>query len=526
MVEVLAHFVDSVPQPLTDALVHLAPALAVAARISRLVAWNDDWYSSCLALAGWWLVCLAAPPLFRYAFPVLTALCIGWTARRQPPPLVTETVLQNAIADLTALRGVLPTLFTVSLPPIALFRAAAILTIPWLILTYLVPSRLLVAIIGSLLICHRAPWARILRSVLWKSAFVRTGVHSAQAFLTGQLLPEFVSSNQPTPTTPAPVPSLRFLFTVYENQRWWMGLDWTAALLPSERPSWCSPALHPVSPPTAFTLPDPTTVYLPAPDGKSRIKRTAIWNWDESEWRLLVRKQGSSLSRIERPPPSIDDSSPLTPSSSTVTSSGSRLLKAAANKFKESSNSITSPQPSSPNSPSADLQDASNDQDDSGEPLTDPDGWIYGDNKWESQSHRGGLGKYTRYRRWTRVAIVSEIVNVVSPGETGVSDPSKQSLPARPSKTRRSTSSSSTSPTAKLTFSDPKTQSPLESTTATLNTASSMATPTPSSTSTSTSTTAAAAAASSPDPESPLRQRLRAALSKSSISGGNSTTSS
>lgn len=30
-----------------------------------------------------------------------------------------------------------------------------------------------------------------------------------------------------------------FRFEVHENQRWWMGLDWTSALIPQERPSWC-----------------------------------------------------------------------------------------------------------------------------------------------------------------------------------------------------------------------------------------------------------------------------------------------
>jgi Integral peroxisomal membrane peroxin len=29
-----------------------------------------------------------------------------------------------------------------------------------------------------------------------------------------------------------------YQFSIYENQRWWVGLDWTAALLPQERPSW------------------------------------------------------------------------------------------------------------------------------------------------------------------------------------------------------------------------------------------------------------------------------------------------
>jgi len=54
---------------------------------------------------------------------------------------------------------------------------------------------------------------------------------------------------------------------------------------------------------------------------------------------------------------------------------------------------------------------------------TDPDGWIYGDNKWEGASAKGGLGKYTRYRRWTRVAVLSETVESVDGGEVGVVRP-------------------------------------------------------------------------------------------------------
>ena len=52
--------------------------------------------------------------------------------------------------------------------------------------------------------------------------------------------------------------------------------------------------------------------------------------------------------------------------------------------------------------------------------LTDTDGWVYGDNKWEAPSSKGGMGKYTRYRRWTRIAILTETVELVGPGEFGV----------------------------------------------------------------------------------------------------------
>ncbi|CCM04364.1 uncharacterized protein FIBRA_06536 [Fibroporia radiculosa] len=55
-----------------------------------------------------------------------------------------------------------------------------------------------------------------------------------------------------------------------------------------------------------------------------------------------------------------------------------------------------------------------------GDMFTDADGWVYGDNKWEGASGKGGMGKYTRFRRWTRIAVLSEIVEPVGPGEMGV----------------------------------------------------------------------------------------------------------
>ena len=82
-----------------------------------------------------------------------------------------------------------------------------------------------------------------------------------------------------------------FAFTIYENQRWRVGLDWTAALLPGERPSWCSAPQAPLSPPATFALPAPTTGFLPdnnVPD--ARKKRTAMWAWAEAEWQVVVRQ--------------------------------------------------------------------------------------------------------------------------------------------------------------------------------------------------------------------------------------------
>ncbi|KAG5653631.1 hypothetical protein H0H81_011857 [Sphagnurus paluster] len=435
VVVVVVDFLKSIPPPLTVALVQLAPILAAARHGLQLLSWRRSWYDATLAVAAWWALCLFSSFALRYLLPVLVLLAVCIPASPKPAP-TTEQTLQSAVTDLTTIHALLPARPSLR-PSKALVRVAALLYIPYLLVTYFVPLPILFALAGTAILTARAPFTLTVLAVFQRSAWLRWSARSVAAFLTGQPLPPVVLSLQPTPASPTPVPSLRFLFTIYENQRWWMGLDWTAALLPSERPSWCThgPAYQPVSPPNAFSLPAPTTVFIPDTNGR-RVKRTAIWRWDEPEWKVLVRRDGAPLSRVERP---IPEDGP-TPSPATG------LL----GKMRESG--IISGDKSPVEETHSDV--------DEDNISTDPDGWVYGDNKWEGASGKGGIGKYTRYRRWTRIARVHESVEVVDDGPLGVEQSVDLSAPA----------------------------------------VGTMALPAP----------------SSPDEESPLRQRLRRALSKPS----------
>lgn len=154
-----------------------------------------------------------------------------------------------------------------------------------------------------------------------------------------------------------------------------MGLDWTAALLPAERPSWCSASQTAVSPPNAFSLPEPAVAFLP--DGKGgRVKRTATWRWEEGEWKVLVRKDGvAGVTRVERPLPDEKESPPA-----------NRILKAVGMK-RDSISASGEKIAMSEQTPEVPVEGEEE------EIITDPDGWIYGDNKWEGASAKGGLGK-------------------------------------------------------------------------------------------------------------------------------------
>ncbi|TFK89014.1 hypothetical protein K466DRAFT_645191 [Polyporus arcularius HHB13444] len=434
----LVEFLNTLPSPLTTTLVALAPSIARLRHALQILAWKAPWEECWLFLASWWAVCLVPELGLRYVLPVAVFI-VFFRLRSKPQvqsttPPATEDTLQRAIADLTTINVLLPSRPTLTgpsalPPPTALLRSIAVLYIPYLALTHLVRIRVIIALTGTLMFTWRARWAGVLRGALWRSAHIRWAVYHAWSRLSGQPLPPITRSPQSlsdaqlasvsASAQALPTTTMRFLFTVYENQRWWMGLDWTAALLPGERPSWCSASQQPAAPPSAFALPAATTVYTLAPDGKHRLKRTAKWRWEEPEWRVVVHTEGSGTSRVERPLPSAKEES-------AAAASASRFLKAAG-KIRAPSVDVTEKK-GGDDAHKADADGGdhaggdghADEGDENEEPLTDPDGWVYADNKWEGASNKGGMGKYTRYRRWTRIAVLTETVEVVEPGELGI----------------------------------------------------------------------------------------------------------
>lgn len=358
---------------------------------------------------------------------------LKWRSRSisQLPP-VTGNRIHLIISDLTKIQELAPARQNLTLPRLSvLLRVTAVLYIPYSILVFLVRLRVVIAVTGTVVLTWKAPWAVTVREGLWGSAWFRWSVYHLWSFISGQPLPPLTQSYPITAKsktkgdpraetiTVTPAEPVRFLFTIYENQRWWMGLDWTAALLPQERPAWSTTLEEPVSPPSAFVLPPPTTVYLP--QDKGRTKHTATWTWEEDEWRVLRKLEGSSTTRVERPLPSLKEEVP-----------SNRLLKAAG-MMKDAKDVV---QPS--HEKDKEKENEEEEPSESEEPLTDADGWIYGGNKWEGGSGKGSMGKvcvvhvllpqrgsdvflqYTRYRRWTRIAVLKETVELVGPGDVGM----------------------------------------------------------------------------------------------------------
>ncbi|PCH43500.1 hypothetical protein WOLCODRAFT_138378 [Wolfiporia cocos MD-104 SS10] len=420
----LVDFLNTLPSPLTTALVGLAPYISRVRYGVQILSWKTSWEESWIAIAVWWAVCMLADVGARYCLPlaVMLGLVVARSSQTKQitPAVVTEDMLQQTVADLSTLHALLPVIPPTTpniLPLHVLLRVAAILYVPYLLLTNFVRLRVLLALAGTVLLTWRARWPSLLRRALWRSAYVRWTIYRIWSFLSGQSLPPRIPSASAAAapahleTAPEPANSVLFLFTVYENQRWWMGLDWTAALLPGERPAWCTAALQPAPPPAAFALPAPTTVYVRSGSGKdagARVKRTARWAWGEPEWRVVVHRDGEASARVERPLP--QEEAP-------AVGTASRMLRAAG-KMREGSVSLSNGIPERARD-EGDVK-APEEEGREGELITDADGWVYADNKWEGASAKGGMGKYTRYRRWTRIAVLSETVEPAGPGDVGI----------------------------------------------------------------------------------------------------------
>lgn len=257
---------------------------------------------SWMVLGAWWAVCLGSKHAFRWLFPALVFLpLIPLSSLRlksakmeqdkdgQTPSqsVTTETVLLT-LNDLHSIHALLPPspLPTFSstyarfrqLGPWRLTRGLVVIWSTWVVLGHIVGYRTLLATLGSVLILLPSPSLAHLVNLLSKSLAVRRALALAFLFTFGSppehsykmtldfspttwIRSKWAASRRPSlafafrpKMDKRDVPSsaiadeedddektenpIYFRFEVHENQRWWMGLDWTSALLPQERPSW------------------------------------------------------------------------------------------------------------------------------------------------------------------------------------------------------------------------------------------------------------------------------------------------
>jgi hypothetical protein len=456
------------PPSILKLLTVAAPMIHALETFIQLVTWtHPSFFSSLLVLVGWWGVCLFGHLVARYGAPlavllyILTQYLKSAPGRAVPahrhlsrPATLTPssytallTAAQSLGTNVYSLRSgvVYPIASRLSFVPTQAGRAAPAYVTAWititsypfyLALTYAVPMNYILLVLGSVGLLWNAPFFRTLRVVLWKSAFVRWSCRIVLGILSGgRGLKKELSRTKSGLGVPGLLgkvakgaevkdvavkspaaqvgekqeegEDVKLVFTVFENQRWWVGLDWTHALLPGERASWyvpstllialhslcgvnrTDPALNASSPPSSFQLPPPSIIYTPSPiksDPTSRLKRTTEWKWLDAEWKVMRSTSPSLPTPVSSP--SLLSSSPATSFPFDVASSGLAVTPHAEAALFATWN-------------------------------VDDEGWQYGDNHFERMGSKGGLGKYTRRRAWYRSAGLVERCERVSGEEEG-----------------------------------------------------------------------------------------------------------
>jgi hypothetical protein len=322
-------------------LAYSHPFIVPLNKLVGLLSWTtgDPW-ESFLFVAAFWFTVLYGGYILRFMGPLIlvTFLIVGMYLRRYSPlsstgwtgekkkghrrdnsdgikhrksldeilsTLQTFTTRCNILLDpLLRLTDFLSTQQTATSattqPALTTLFIRIMLTSPlWWALTLpplrIITTKRIVLVAGTIFLSWHSRPARISRTILWRSKTVReictiiTGLDLGDPSASGPPLPprpgtKGVVNVNAKPNTESGE-GIRFTFTLYENQRRWLGIGWTASMLAYERNSWTDEHLNPTSDPTHFELPE-------VEGGMAR------WRWvEDSEWHVELPSSKKSKSK-------------------------------------------------------------------------------------------------------------------------------------------------------------------------------------------------------------------------------------
>ncbi len=320
------------PPAVTRALAFSHPFILPLSQIVGLITWTSgDPWESFLVVAGFWALTLYGEEAIKWAGPLVLVVLIifgmysrrysplsskGWTpvptlANDKKKPLQESNakhqksldeildamntftsrcnILMDPFMQLTDFLSTQRTATSATTRPAltSLFIRILFVTPVWIFLMappfHVLTVRRVVLAIGTVALSWHSRPARVTRTILWRSQFVRrmtsfaTGLNfikqtqgqgssSSTRPRTQQDVANFLSSSEPT--------GVRFTFVIFENQRRWLGIGWTSTLLAYERAAW-------------------TDEHLNASDSKDNFKLpevehgSAHWRWVKgSDWQV------------------------------------------------------------------------------------------------------------------------------------------------------------------------------------------------------------------------------------------------
>ncbi|KAI8071821.1 Peroxin/Dysferlin domain-containing protein [Gongronella butleri] len=225
------------------------------------------------------------------------------------------TQINNYVARILALhRSLLPWIDGSRQDVLIAVLAALLYLVPlWIITVFVLGANGALALIGAAAILADSPWSKVIAWVFVKNTLVRYTAISFWSYGVA-VISSYSYFLMPSETHPAnaksrvkswfglirrrakderhnalqslratDIPHVRsemlFQFEIFENQRWWLGANWTTNMLSTERAPWTDNHLTPISSKAQFVLPEPASES--GPDGQVTIK---TWTWADGDW--------------------------------------------------------------------------------------------------------------------------------------------------------------------------------------------------------------------------------------------------
>jgi hypothetical protein len=313
------------PPQVTRALAYSHPFILPLNHVVGLLTWTTgDAWESFLLLSAFWFLVLYGDDVVRWAGPLVVVvglIFVMYTRRYSPLSSTTWTgakakrkradseqrktldeiletlqvftqrcdVLLDPFLRLTEFLSTQSSATSATTRPAltSLFIRILAVTPIWIVLSLppwrIITTKRVVLAIGTLSFSWHSRSARVTRTILWRSKTVRsiatlvTGLTFSGPQRRTSTRPGFPPRNgtvKPSSIAGNAKPGVRFTFTVYENQRRWLGLGWTASLLAYERQAWTDEHMNTCEDPEHFELPDTD-------------HDTTKWRWVAgSEWRV------------------------------------------------------------------------------------------------------------------------------------------------------------------------------------------------------------------------------------------------
>ncbi|KAI9260461.1 Peroxin/Dysferlin domain-containing protein [Helicostylum pulchrum] len=191
----------------------------------------------------------------------------------------------------------------------------------WILLNWILGAHMILAITGAILLISPSPWFTIITMALRKNLILKHIVSAIWAYGVAFITTTFsyfsaekfqksfgirqwisavmsraktekgkalemlkISTNESESTGNRS--EMIFQFEVFENQRWWLGVNWTTNMMPSERGPWTDNQLKPIHSKEYFKLPEPTIKTSSSTVNGKTIERTTnkTWGWADGDW--------------------------------------------------------------------------------------------------------------------------------------------------------------------------------------------------------------------------------------------------